>query len=266
MRSTVHVPRSPISYDPGICIIAQGTKIGHFADRRVIYDARNYLVLALPTPFECETIGRDDEPVLGLFITVSPALVAELLLHLEHTPEPERMPQAVDSAPLDATMISAAERLLENLGDESDARVLGPACVREIVYRALRGPLGNNLRALAAPHSHLGRLSRVLQRLHQDYSRPVEVESLAREAGMSVSTFHARFKDVTQASPLQYLKTLRLHKARLLMVHDGLNASNAAHRVGYESVPQFSREFKRLFGATPAAAAGRLRASLVRLA
>ncbi len=265
MRSTIHVPRSPIAYDPGICLIAQGTKIGHFGERRVVYDACNYLALAVPTPFECETRGSPEEPVLGLFITVTPALIAEILLQMEPGRESADAP-AVQAAPLDPGMIDAAERLVANLRDPDDARILGPHGVREITYRALRGPLGGSLRALAAPESHFGQISRVLHRLHTDFARPVDIETLAREAGMSASTFHARFKAVTASSPLQYLKALRLHKARLLMVHDGLNASGAAHRVGYESVPQFSREFKRLFGATPAAAAERLRESFVRLA
>ncbi|MBX3735962.1 MAG: AraC family transcriptional regulator [Candidatus Didemnitutus sp.] len=266
MRSTIHVPRSPIAYDPGLCLIAQGTKIGHFGERRVVYDAHNYLALAAPTPFECETRGSARQPVLGLFVTVPPALIAELLLQMNPGDERSSNAVAVQTAPLDADMIGAAERLVANLREPEDARILAPHGVREIVYRALRGPLGGSLRALAAPDSHFGQISRVLHRLHTDFAQPVGIETLAREAGMSASTFHARFKQITSSSPVQYLKALRLHKARLLMVHDGLNASSAAHRVGYESVSQFSREFKRLFGATPAAAAGQLREALVRLA
>jgi AraC-like DNA-binding protein len=94
----------------------------------------------------------------------------------------------------------------------------------------------------------------------------MDMETLAREAGMSASTFHSHFKAVTSSSPLQYLKTIRLHKARMLMVHEGVNAGSAAHQVGYESVSQFSREFKRLFGAGPSAVAGNLREALIRLA
>jgi AraC-like DNA-binding protein len=52
-------------------------------------------------------------------------------------------------------------------------------------------------------------------------------------------------------SPLQYFKSVRLGKARLLMVQDGCTASAAAFAVGYESAPQFSREYKRRFGVSP---------------
>ena len=76
-------------------------------------------------------------------------------------------------------------------------------------------------------------------------------EQLASEVNMSVSAFHHNFKAVTSTSPLQYLKSYRLHKARMMMIHDGMKASAAAMRVGYESASQFSREFKRFFGVTP---------------
>jgi AraC-like DNA-binding protein len=80
---------------------------------------------------------------------------------------------------------------------------------------------------------------------------------------MSVAAFHTRFKAITSSSPLQYLKNMRLNKALMLMINEGLNASGAAVKVGYESASQFSREFKRLFGNSPATAAAERRKSLV---
>lgn len=267
MRSTRHIPRSPIAYEPGIFIVAQGRKAGHLGDQAFIYDANNYLVLAVPLPFECETFGSPDEPVLGVSIGVTPAVVSELLMQMEQPPAPDnRPPQAMESATLDTGLGDAAVRLLEGLRTGDGARILGPQLVREITYRVLLGPLGGNLLALASPHSHFGQISRVLGRIHTEFARAMDMETLARDAGMSVSTFHAHFKAVTSSSPLQYLKSIRLHKARMLMVHEGVNAGTAAHQVGYESVSQFSREFKRLFGASPSDAALTLRQSLTRLA
>lgn len=267
MRSTRHVRPSPITYEPSIVFIAQGRKRGRLGGRTFVYDANHYLVLAVPLPFECETSGSPEEPLLGLSVGVTPALVAELLVQRETVPD-ERgaKPLAIDSAPLDEALGGAAVRLLESLRSADDARILGPQLVREIVYRALFGPLGASLRALAAPHSHFGQISRVLNRIHAEFARSLDMETLAREAGMSVSTFHAHFKAVTALSPLQYLKTIRLHKARMLMVHDGTSAAHAAGLVGYESASQFSREFKRHFGDAPAVAAAQLRATLTRFA
>lgn len=111
------------------------------------------------------------------------------------------------------------------------------------------------LLALVSRQTHFSLISRVLKRIESQYTENLSVDQLAAEANMSVSAFHHNFKSVTSTSPLQYLKTYRLHKARMLMIHDGMKASAAAMRVGYESASQFSREFKRYFGMTP----GRMR-------
>jgi AraC-like DNA-binding protein len=267
MRSTQHVPRSPIAYEPSIVIVAQGRKSGYLGDRRFVYDANNYLVLTVPMPFECETFGTPELPFLGLSVGITPALVTELLLQLEHAPAVAgEAPRAIEATLLDDGLGGAAVRLLECLHSANDARILGPQIVREIAYRVLQGKLGVNLRALAAPHSHFGQISRIVNRIHSDCAQPFDMETLAREAGMSVSTFHAHFKTVTSSSPLQYIKAVRLHKARLLMVHERASAAEAAGQVGYESASQFSREFRRFFGESPAAEAARVRDSLISLA
>ncbi|HEY4641266.1 MAG TPA: AraC family transcriptional regulator [Thermoanaerobaculia bacterium] len=263
MRSTKRIPRRPILYEPGIFIIAQGRKRGFLGGRVYTYDAKNYLVLSVPLPFECETEGTPQKPLLGLSVSVNPATVAELLMEMDDAPRvPIAAPRAIYATPLNEGLCDAATRLLECLSSPTDARILGPQIVREITYRVLRGEQGGALRALAARHTHFGQISKALRRMHTEYSNAVDIESLARESGMSVSAFHHNFKTMTSSSPLQYLKTIRLHKARMLMVSEGLGAGSAAGRVGYESPSQFSREFKRLFGATPAEEAARLRVTL----
>jgi AraC-like DNA-binding protein len=140
--------------------------------------------------------------------------------------------------------------------------MLGRQIVREIVYRVLCGEQGDALRALANRNDHFTQIARVLRRIHADYAQPLSTNALARLAGMSVSVFHQNFKRVTDTSPIQYIKQVRLHRARALMAYDGYNAGTAASEVGYESQSQFGRAFKRLFGATPAQDAASLRAQL----
>ncbi len=123
--------------------------------------------------------------------------------------------------------------------------------VREIAYRVLLGEQGGSLRALASRDDHFSRIARVVKYIHAEHANQLSVEGLARRAAMSVPAFHHHFKLVTASSPLQYLKRIRLDRAKRLMAHDGYNASMAALAVGYESPSQFSREFKRLFGVTP---------------
>ena len=266
MRSTQPVIRSKVSYDPSIVIVAQGRKRGYLGESIFTYDANHFLVLSVPLPFECETLASPDGPLLGLTIAVTPTAVTELIMEMEKPlPIPRGRSQAIHANPMDDPLYDATVRLVSSLESENDARILGPQIVREIIYRVITGDNGETLRALAAPHSHFGQISRVLQRIHRDYAKAMDMTNLAAEAGMSLSTFHSHFKAVTSSPPLQYLKTIRLHKARIMMVQSGETAARAAQLVGYESASQFSREFKRLFGQTPAAEAEKIKASLVQL-
>jgi AraC-like DNA-binding protein len=253
MRASHPLRRMQVLYEPGIVIVGQGRKRGYLGDRVFTYDAHNYLVLSVPLPFECETEASPELPMLAVSIRVNLAVLGELLMKMDgaHGSATPAMPQGIYSTELDVQLSETTVRLLECLGDPGEARILGPQIVREITYRVLCGQQGGALRAAAALHSRFGQVSRTVQRIHAEYARDLTVEELAETAGMSASAFHQNFKAVTSTSPLQYLKTIRLHKARMLMVHEGLRAGMAAERVGYESSSQFSREFKRLFGTSP---------------
>ncbi|MGA2137125.1 MAG: AraC family transcriptional regulator [Bryobacteraceae bacterium] len=263
MRASRPVPRSPVLYEPGIVIVGQGRKRGYLGDQVYTYDAHNYLVLSVPLPFECETEATPDAPLLAVSIRVDLAVLAELLMKMgAPSGSAVAIPQGIYSTQLDTALSAAAVRLLETLHDPREARILGPQILREITYRVLCGQQGDALRAAAALHSRFAQVNRALERIHHDYARELSVDDLADTAGMSPSAFHQNFKTVTSTSPLQYLKTIRLHKARMLMVHEGLRAGIAAERVGYESSSQFSREFKRLFGAGPSEETTRVRQML----
>lgn len=250
-------------YEPCIFIMAQGRKVGRFGDREHIYDPNHYLTLTLPVPFECETFGSPGKPALGFAVNVTPSMVTELLLEMARPqPASARAPLVMESTPLDEDLASASVRLLECLRSEERARILGPALVREVIYLVLHREPAANLHALAATHAQSARIMTVINRLHVEYARPFDVEALAREAGMSVSGFHAHFKAMTTSSPVQYIKAIRIHRARVLMVNAGSSVAEAAGQVGYESVSQFSREFRRFFNETPAASAARLRAAI----
>ncbi len=216
-------------------------------------------------PFECETEVADDGPFLGVAIRIELALLSDLLMKMESRGRPTLVgpPETtVNATPIDLALSDATVRLLECMLSPLDANVLGPQIVREIIYRVLCGRQGGALQELLLMDGPRMQMHRILHRMHSDYARPFDVSALATEAGMSVSALHHHFKALTATSPLQYLKTVRLHKARMLMVQDSLGASIAAERVGYESPSQFSREFKRLFGAPPVDEIQRLRATL----
>ena len=261
-RASKPIPRHPVVYQPEIVIVGQGRKVGYLGGKVYHYDPYNYLVLPVPLPFECETQATANEPLLAVTIALDPTMLGEMLLEMDEAVPEESgtVPRGIYSTPLTPELSDAVIRLLECLRSPLDSRVLGRQTAREVIYRVLCGAQGGVLRALASRSENFTRIARVLRHIHTDYARPLAVEELARQAGMSVSVFHHNFKLVTATSPLQYIKQVRLHRARTLMAYDGHNAGSAAFRVGYESASQFGREFKRLFGASPGDDATHLRA------
>ncbi|ELY5851884.1 AraC family transcriptional regulator [Cronobacter malonaticus] len=253
--------RTPVIYQPGIIFLFSGHKTGYLNDKVFRYDPREYLLLTVPLPFECETFATAEEPLAGIRINIDLLQLQALVMEIGEDDHfrPAPCSCGINSGVLTDDILCAVERLLEVLEQPLDARILGKQIVREILYHVLKGPGGGALMALVSRQTHFSLISRAIRRIETRYAESLTVEQLA-EANMSVSAFHHNFKAVTSTSPLQYLKTWRLQKARLLMAHNGMKASAAAMQVGYESASQFSREFKRYFGVTPGEDAARLRA------
>lgn len=263
LRSNRPLARTPVLYDPGIVIVCQGCKRGYFGNRTYVYDAHQFLVVSVPVPFTMETDASAQTPLLALYLHLDFPLAAELMLEIDRHggTENDAKPQSMISSPLDVTMHLSVQRLLQGLADPMEAAVLGPQLLRELYYRVLTGPQGATMRSALAMQGRFGKIGKALQRIHASYAMPLDVAQLAQEAGMSPPSFHNHFKAVTCTSPMQYLKSTRLHQARLLMVREGMTATAACHAVGFESTSQFSREFKRLFGLTPAREVRRMRES-----
>ncbi len=253
-RTTHRQERRPAVYEPSIKILAQGSIRSYLGQEVLRFDADNYLVLAVPMPMECEVEASLAEPLVFMSIDLDWPTIGGLLTETGRSIDvAEPVPKALCASPLTAELREVTLRLLRCLGSAVEARVLGPAIVREIFYRVLLGEQADTLRAAAAHHGGFTRVGRALWLIHRDYARCPTVASLAREAGMSVPTFHRHFKAVTAASPQRYVQTIRLHKARSLMANQHLGVAAAGAQVGYESASQFSREFRHLFGCSPSA-------------
>ncbi|RQT01402.1 AraC family transcriptional regulator [Burkholderia contaminans] len=263
LRSNRALSRTPVLYDPGIVIVCQGSKRGYFGGERYLYDAHHYLAVSVPVPFSMETDATPERPLLALYLHLDFTLAAELAAQIDRagTAEPVQAPRSMMSTPMDETMHASVLRFVEALHRPLDAAVLGPALLRELYFRVLTGAQGSAMRSALAMRGQFGRIGRSLRVIHADYAQPLDVPQLADAAGMSVPSFHSHFKAITQVSPMQYLKSTRLHQARLLMVREDLTAEAAGYAVGYASPSQFSREFKRLFGLTPAKETQRMRES-----
>jgi len=217
-------------------------------------------------PFECETFGSPEEPLRGLFIDIDMPqlhdLIGRLGLQAEIGGAGERsLPRGIGPAVMDKDMADATARLVKCLQSEAEAQILGPGLVREILYRALCGTQAPVLYSLAMHGGTFSQVAHALKVMQSDYAGKLDVEQLAGTARMSASAFHRAFKEITSDSPMQYLKKIRLNKAKDFMVQESMKAYIAADKVGYESSSQFNREFKRYFGQTPAEMVRELRAA-----
>lgn len=241
----------PAIYEPGLVLVLQGRKQAWVGNQVVTYDALNCLVVPVTMLPRGQVVQASaDEPYLCLRLRCETQTLAELLADVE-APLPDTVAAGLHVAPVTAPLLDAAVRLLRLLDEPRDLKALAPLVQREILYRVLTGPLGPRLRALARADGMTRRLNRVIEHMTQRFAEPLSIAVLADLAHMSPSTLHLRFKQLTALSPLQFQKALRLQQARRLMLADGLDAASAAHRVGYESASQFSREYRRFFGAPP---------------
>lgn len=239
-------------YEPCLCVVAQSAKEVLLAGEAYRLDPSQLLLVSVDLPVAARVVeASPDRPYLGVRIAFDPAVVGELLADGAAAPQPGPPARAITVTPAEPPLIDAVSRLVALLASPPDVGALSPLVLREITYRVLTGPQGVRLRQIASAGAPAHRIARAIRWLKEHFSEPLGVESLAGRVGLRPSAFHLHFKGVTGLSPLQYQKRLRLQEARRLMLGEGIDATEAAFRVGYESPSQFCREYRRMFGAPP---------------
>lgn len=251
----------PAVVTPSLCVIVQGAKRVAIEQEVYQYQPPQFLVVSVDLPVTgYVTLASKRSPYLCLQIDIDAEQFADLFAQM-HTEVCSGTPseRGIFVSTLDEAFAGSVVRLARMIRTPRDIPALGPMAVREVYYRLLSHPCGQQIAQIAVKDSSVERIARVLRMIKTRFAEDHRVERLAEMANMSPSSFHAHFKAVTAMSPLQYLKKLRLLEARRLLVAGEVDASRAALRVGYESPSQFSREYSRFFGAPPARDALRLR-------
>ncbi|MGK5740039.1 AraC family transcriptional regulator [Micromonospora sp. URMC 103] len=246
-------------------LIVQGAKRLALGERVYEYHGGQYLVASVDLPVTGHfTEASPHRPALGFGLVLQPAAVAELLLQADPADLPPvggTPPTGIAVSDASDDLLDAVIRLLRLLDRPRDVTVLAPLIRREILWRLVSGEQGAAVRQLGLADSNLAHVARAVRWIRDHHTRSFRVEDVARRAGMSVSAFYRNFQSVTAMSPIQFQKQIRLQEARLLLATHPHDVMGVARRVGYDSASQFSREYRRQFGAPPSQDAARLRAS-----
>ncbi|GAD09007.1 putative hth-type transcriptional regulator yqhc [Gluconobacter frateurii NBRC 103465] len=253
LRSETVLEDVPVLYRPGAVFVLQGFKQGFLNDEIYRYDAEHYLSVSVPVPFRMASQASPDQPLLAIYFDFDLHLAAEIATTLNgQAGHDERMQaRSLISSRMAPTMTDVLQRLLHALHHPQELAILGPGLLRELHYRILVGPQGGSLMAALRRNGTTDRIVQSLTLIRERYKEGLSVSELAVTAGMSVPSYHVGFKSLTGNTPIQYLKALRLHEARLMIARREGTLAVIAAEVGYASPAQFSRDFKRHFHRTP---------------
>ncbi len=241
------------TYEPSLTVFVQGRKRINLGGTVYFCDGSSFLLSSIDVPAESQIVEASEKlPLLSMFLRLDMPTVQEVVTRQE-LPGPGTSGQCRGLAAGETTagLLDACLRLIDLIETPEDIPFLSHLIQREIIYRILRTPQGERLRAIATTGDPSHRTARAIAWLRANYARPLHIEELATVARMGVSTLHHQFRALTAMSPLQYQKQLRLKAARQRMLLEGMDATSAAYEVGYESVSQFNREYSRYFGQPP---------------
>ncbi|HLP70268.1 MAG TPA: AraC family transcriptional regulator [Rhizobium sp.] len=242
----------PVLYKPGAVFVLQGRKQGMLEGEVYLYDEEHYLAVSVPVPFRMESVASAERPLLAIYVEFDMPLAAEIASEIERRSSgpSAAVAKSLVSSRMEPDIEDVLLRLLKALTDPVEAAVLGAGILRELHYRVLVGPQGGAMISALQQRGTSGKIVQSLARLRETYCSDVSVAALASSAGMSVPSYHAHFKALTGSSPMQYVKAMRLHEARLMMARQDRTIAEVALSVGYVSPAQFSRDFKRHFRRT----------------
>jgi len=236
---------------PLVALVLQGAKRVSMGSRTFEFGAGESLLITADVPTVSQiTRASISAPYFSLVVDLDPAVIQSLVMDMGSAPFAAGAPVAIDST--EAEVADAALRLMRLLDRPASVPILQTQLLRELHYWLLSGRHGGAIRSLGIVDSHAQRVARAVALIRDNFAKPLRVERLAEAAGMSPSAFHEHFRTITSLTPLQFQKQLRLIEARRMMLADGEMISNAAYAVGYESIPQFTREYGRMFGLPPA--------------
>ncbi len=237
-------------HTPFIILMLNGEKHSIFGSEEFIYGAGKYVIASVDYPVSSYITNISEaNPYLSILLPVNNNIVFDIISKNETVSD--KCFCGISVADVTDNILNAFSRLIDLIDNPNDINIIAPMIVKEIHYRILKGPIGNSLKAINIYGSKSGRIMQAIQYLKAHYTESIKIDDLASMVNMAPSTFNRYFRTITTLSPLQYQKRLRLYEAQRLMLMEDFNATTACFEVGYNSLHQFNREYKKVFGEPP---------------
>ncbi|MCF4008838.1 AraC family transcriptional regulator [Rheinheimera sp. UJ63] len=253
-KITQPVQCAPAVYEPSVTAIVSGQKEAIWNGAKYFFDSHKYICCTMSMPIETGTPeASPEQPLVGVYISIDSQLMTELVLEIQSVNNGMRRnkgelhPKGLLTAKWDNDFTEALNRLLLLAGNPADLAILSKSRLRELYYTMLKGEAGFALRRSYGVDNEI---ARSIEYLSSNLSKAITIDDMADYIGMSRAVLHRKFKQATNLSPIQFVKSMRLNHAAM-KISAGINVNIAAMEVGYVSSSQFSREFKRMFGASP---------------
>ena len=240
-------------YNPSCILVLQGLKHMLYGNENLVYTKGQYVVSCTDIPVSSRVVeASDDKPFVVFILELDSNIISNLILETKLPKSIDTNPKALGIADTDNELLDAFYRLALLIEKpESEQQIMSPIIIKEIYYRLLTGPLGSQLRLINTKGTRSNQIAQAISLIKERYSEKLNMDEVAKAVNMAPASFYRNFKNVTQVSPLQYQKQLRLNEAQRLMLSGEHNAESASYIVGYESPTQFSREYKKMFGNPP---------------
>ena len=252
-RISDSIEKAPLAYDVSLIILLQGEKIVTLPNKKFTYNKDNYLVVPITLPVECQTFASKEEPIIALTFDIDKIRMLDIISSL--SPKEKKDSNETEMGIFQGKVTSEIEdiiyRLLKTLQTAEESRILGESILRELYYRIAVSENSHFLHKMFLEQKQEAKIAKSLKKIHDNFNKAIDITTLAEEEDMSLSSYHRHFKQITSYTPLQYIKKIRLNKAKELIANKYFQVNDTAYEVGYISVSQFSRDFKSYFGYPP---------------
>jgi len=252
-KTSINLPPAPLLYGEWLVLVLQGSKQIKLNEHTFTFDSDSYLVSTSTLPFECETFASKGEPLIVLLIPIDKKVMYEIMnvITQKDSVKSQKYNLGVFTDKVNQKIHDITLNLVSALHSKDESLILGPLFLKELYYQIFKGANAHFLYKMFAQESNEAKISNSIKEIHDNFHQHIDIPKLARSEGMSTSSFHSHFKKVTSHSPLQYIKKIRLHKAKSLISNEHFNVNDTADKIGYVSVSQFSKDFKSYFGYPP---------------